>query len=940
MKKRKSEKKNNTREKSGIRFDSGMHGAKNAESENAGFSSDGGSCQNAKITSDGGSCKNTEITSDGNSCQNARITSDGGSCKNTEITSDGGSCKNAKITSDGDDFKNMPEKSRISPESETEKANPENIEISFFYDDGKRSCVYPANGAGTEKQEKNEKQINQSGNSASGKKQSSRHKPGRKHIFLKFSAFVFILISAAAILFFAHFFRPREWHRFDSSLILDADASTLVYDSGGKLVSVIAGGENRIPVKADSLPVYVKNAFVSAEDARFYKHKGFDIVRIFGAALADLKAAEFTQGASTIGQQLIKLSHLTSEKTFERKLEEVWLSTRMEAEFSKDEILEMYLNYVYFGNGFYGIETAALGYFGVHAEDLSIAQAAQLAGILKSPKNYAPHLNMKKSVSRRNNVLSLMLEYGHISAAEYRKAVNESCNLKNGIPSERNYYIDYALKEASLMMNMSMNDFLKSGFSVYTGLDTGLNEKCTEIMNSRALFPCRNAQGALVVLRNDGSIAALCGGRGEYSPFCFNRAVDSRRQPGSLIKPLLCYAPAIDLFGYSAASILSDTPRDFDGYKPRNPNGIYKGSVSLRYALIESLNVPAVSLLSDIGIPSAVLFAENLGISFENERLGLPLALGGFSYGISPLEAAGAYNAFSAGGNFIRPHALLSIQKGSRELYSFREAPVSAMSCETAFIMTNILENAVSDGTAKLLSKLHIPVAAKTGTNLDGSGNVRDVWAAAYTSEYTAVCRLGTDRADEGSLPDGTTGGNSACKFLKEIFGFIYKKSIPPCFEKPESVLICELDAKASAECGFPVLATRYTPKEDTYSEYFTESTVPLAVSCYWQLPAPPAEVSWYIDSGGKPVISFESADRRLHYLIIRQTQDGNERTVAELTGSEGRIEFRDVSALPGSLYVYSIAAVHPEITVNGQNARSSLSRQMRVYIPLTENAG
>lgn len=861
---------------------------------------------------------------------------------------DGGKILPAKLQISSDDTGKIPANySGISAEADTDETLTKETEFSDDTDTDGEKHTFPENrdAVGMQKEayseDNSEKEADpHTENTVKKFKQRPKRRTKRKHIFFKFSAVLLILMSAAVVIFLARFFKPHQWHHFDPSLILDCEKSTLIYDAGGQLVSVIAGGENRIPVKIESLPEYVKYAFISAEDARFYKHKGFDPVRIFGAAWADLKAADFTQGASTIGQQLIKLSHLTNEKTFERKLEEVWLSTRMEMKFSKDEILEMYLNYVYFGGGFYGIEAAALGYFGVHAEDLTIAQSAQLAGILKSPGKYAPHLNMEKSLARRDNVLKLMYEYGHLNGEEYKNALKEKCVLKNGIPSMRNYYIDCSLYEASKVLNMKLNDFLKSGCSVYTGLDTELNEKCTFLMNDDSMFPCKKAQGALVILRKDGSIAALCGGRGEYTPFCFNRAVDSKRQPGSLVKPLICYAPAIDLFGYSAASILPDSPRDFAGYKPRNSNDVYKGSVSLRYALTESLNIPAVSLLSDIGISNGILFAENLGISFENEKRGLPLALGGFTYGISPLEAAGAYNAFSAGGNFTRPHTLLSIQKDGRELYTFNEPPVRAMKSETAFIMTNILESAVSEGTAKLLSDLKIPIAAKTGTNLDGKGNVRDVWAAAYTSEYTAVCRLGTDSADEGSLPDGTTGGNSACRFLKAIFAFIYKENTPPCFEKPESVFICRLDAKASAECGFPVLATRFTPEEDVYPEYFAEGTVPVAVSCYWQLPSPPSEVGWYIDSDGKPVITFDSADKRLRYLITRKTQDGNERTIAELTDCEGNVEFKDVSALPGSFYIYSIAAVHPEIMIGGKNAQSGFSRQMQVCVPSFEYAG
>ena len=239
-----------------------------------------------------------------------------------------------------------------------------------------------------------------------------RKKPKpRKHKFWsrfwKLALVCVLLLIAGAIALFVHFFKVDEWHEFDPSLITEADRSVCVYDAQGELICVAASGENRIPISLSTLPEHVKYAFVSAEDARFYEHKGVDIVRIFGAAWADIKSGSFDQGASTIGQQLIKLSHLTTKKTFERKLEEAYLSFRMDSQFSKDEILEMYLNYVYFGGGFYGIETAALGYFGVHASELSPAQAAQLAGILKSPTNYAPHLNPEKSLERRNNILRL-----------------------------------------------------------------------------------------------------------------------------------------------------------------------------------------------------------------------------------------------------------------------------------------------------------------------------------------------------------------------------------------------------------------------------------------------------------------------------------------------------------------------------------------------------
>lgn len=450
----------------------------------------------------------------------------------------------------------------------------------------------------------------------------------RLKTILRILLIVFALAVTAIIIFFAQFFKINEWQEFSADKILNSDRSVLIYDADGTLISTACGGDERIPVSIETLPEYVKYAFISAEDTRFYEHKGIDFIRILGAAWADIKAGELKEGASTIGQQLIKLSHLSSEKTFERKVEEAYLSMRMEKQFTKDEILEMYMNFVYFGGGFYGIEAASLGYFGVHASDLSIAQSAQLAGILKSPSTYAPHLNAEKSLGRRNTVLGQMHEYGRISDEEYSAALEEKVELRNAIPKQYSYYIDFVLSRSAQILGMSLDEFLRSGAKVYTTLDTDADNCCTALINDSELMPCKNAQGAIVLLRSDGSIAAINGGRGEYTRFCFNRAVDAERQPGSLIKPILCYAPAVELRGSTAASTVDDSPRSFDGYSPRNSGDKYMGKITLRTALAKSLNIPAVELLSEVGIPNAVLFAEHLGISFEGENLSLALALG------------------------------------------------------------------------------------------------------------------------------------------------------------------------------------------------------------------------------------------------------------------------------------------------------------------------
>lgn len=768
----------------------------------------------------------------------------------------------------------------------------------------------------------------------------------RLKTILRILLIVSALAVTAIIIFFAQFFKINEWQEFSADKILNSDRSVLIYDADGTLISTACGGDERIPVSIEALPEYVKYAFISAEDTRFYEHKGIDFIRILGAAWADIKAGELKEGASTIGQQLIKLSHLSSEKTFERKVEEAYLSMRMEKQFTKDEILEMYMNFVYFGGGFYGIEAASLGYFGVHASDLSIAQSAQLAGILKSPSTYAPHLNAEKSLGRRNTVLGQMHEYGRISDEEYSAALEEKVELRNAIPKQYSYYIDFVLSRSAQILGMSLDEFLRSGAQVYTTLDTDADNYCTALINDSELMPCKNAQGAIVLLRSDGSIAAINGGRGEYTRFCFNRAVDAERQPGSLIKPILCYAPAVELRGSTAASTVDDSPRSFDGYSPRNSGDKYMGKITLRTALAKSLNIPAVELLSEVGIPNAVLFAEHLGISFEGENLSLALALGGFTHGVSPLEISGAYCALSGGGRYTEPFAVTKIVSpavtGSDEdsiLYEHRSEKTHAMCAETAFIVTSMLRTAVDEGTAKVLSETNLPITAKTGTNLDSGGEVRDAWLAAYTCDYTAVVWLGTDSAEFGTLPEGTTGGNSASLIAKELFNHLYSGKEAQEFPVPDGIRLFALDKAALETEHKAVLATAYTPDSEIVREYFPISAAPSETSKFWQLPSPPQDVSWRSDERGNPAIRFTAQDSRLCYRIIRAEcgvfgalNSQTERCIAEISGSTGEIEFIDFTALPGKSYFYCIQTVNPCISVHGLPAASDKSRLLRIF--------
>ena len=759
-------------------------------------------------------------------------------------------------------------------------------------------------------------------------------KPGKTKLgaVLKLVFGCFLLLAAGLLIAASFVFHFNEWHDFDPKLILECPEALMIYDSDNELVSVM-GTEKRIWIGIDGISKHTIDAFISAEDARFYTHSGIDLYRIFGAAWADLKAGGYVQGASTISQQLIKLSHLSSEKTLDRKLEEAVLATKLESVFSKDEIMEMYLNYIYFGGGYYGIEAASLGYFGVHASELSAAQSAQLAGILKSPSSYAPHIDMEASVSRRNNVLRLMRDYGCLSEEEYSEAKNEECVLSPALPSERNALIDRALEEAERLTGITSDELLTGGYSLYLSLNSGIQEACESIFRDSSLFPSDNAQGALVVLDSYGGIGAMLGSRGEYSPGELNRAVDIERQPGSLIKPVLVYAPALEELGYNAATILEDVPTSFGDYSPRNSDDKYYGAVTLRTAVTKSLNVPAVRVLETLGVRNAATFAQSIGVDFRGEALGLPLALGGFSHGVSPLEMAGAYSSFSRGGLYVAPHVIKSICRNGEEIYKWRYSGRRVMDETNSYLLTSMLQSVASEGTGKRLSDTGLPLAAKTGTSIDGNG-VRDAWCAAYTRDYTAVIWMGTDSAALGSLPESSVGGNNTAVILGKLFKELYAECECSDFSKPENVKKYDIDLSSSGS-GAVYLAGEFTPEEYVITELFAEGSEPESVNPYWERPKAPSETGWSIDEHGRPVISFTADSELLSYVIIRYDQDGGEKILCEIQGKKGYIGFTDETVESGGSYSYVIIAVHPELKENdGSRMKSEPSRRMRVVVP------
>lgn len=741
-----------------------------------------------------------------------------------------------------------------------------------------------------------------------------------------------LAVTAAAVLFLlcgaVKTLGMDRWVDFDVYRITGCDRTSIIYDGQSDVVTRLHGVQDRTWVSISELQPSTVYAFISAEDARFFEHEGVDVIRIAGAIVADIKAGSYVQGASTISQQLIKLSHLTSEKTISRKAEEAALAYEMERQYSKEDILEMYLNYVYFGGGYYGIEAAAEGYFGVHASDLTLDQSAMLAGILKSPSGYAPHINYAASINRRNNILRLMRDYGYITDDEKKQASARRPTILHDKREEYSgYYTDAVTKSAAALMGITVDELIRGGYNIYSAMDSDIQHYCEEMFKNGELFPAEDSEAAIVVLEpSTGMVVAMVGGRSYTGGISFNRATDIRRQPGSVIKPVIAYAPAFEYLNYTAADMILDEETTFADYTPSNYGNKYYGWVTVREAVTKSLNVPAVKTLSAVGVYRAKDFAKRCGIEFDDKDDSLALALGGFTYGVSPLQIAGAYSCFASGGIYNTPTLIKKItDRNGLTVYEYRQDSRRVMSEANAYILTSMLKSVVTEGTGHRLNTLDIPIAGKTGTVGLANGN-RDAWMAGYTPEYTAVVWQGYDSDRLGLLPSSATGGTYPALMLYELFNHIYPDGRSGDFEKPESVKQYSIDAKTLKKQHKVVLANAMTPQSSRVTEYFTEETAPEDVSGYWAVPGSAQNLLAVREEGGV-MVSFDCPDDFGMYTLWRSEAGKAEKPLMTWNGREGHIEYIDAAVKPGKGYRYRVTVKHEELLIGDEPVEGLTTR-------------
>ena len=547
-----------------------------------------------------------------------------------------------------------------------------------------------------------------------------------------------VLLSALGLLIWR--LDLPHWKKLDLARIEAMSTATTVYDANDVAVGTLYGSEHRIWVGLNSVPRHVQQAFIAAEDQRFYRHHGVDFHRLLGALWQDVRTLSYAQGGSTITQQLIKLTHLSQAKTLSRKAQEIVLALQLERVMDKEHILEAYLNAVYFGHGAYGIEAASNIYFNKPASRLTLAEGALLAGVIKSPSTYAPHLNPDKAVSRRNSILKAMEKNGMITAKQRSQAQAEAVQLAaddDGIKFA--WYMDTVLGEAMSILHVDADELMSGGYRLHTALNPRMQAAAEALFEDGARFPADGQDGtpvqaALAALDTENSaLLAVVGGRRYDVKRGLNRATAMRRQPGSAFKPVSTYAAAIDACGYLPSSIVDDTPRTFSGgYRPGNAGGASYGPVTLREALSRSLNVATVDLAERVSVPTVRSYAQRFGLPLDTNDANLSIALGSLTYGVSPVQLGAAYCALANGGASAAPHAIRAIEDfEGHVLYRAPQNTRRAVTPETAYMVTDMLKTAATKGSAKALSACGLPVAGKTGTVAEGSDGNRDIWTVA-----------------------------------------------------------------------------------------------------------------------------------------------------------------------------------------------------------------
>lgn len=630
-------------------------------------------------------------------------------------------------------------------------------------------------------------------------------KKQRKGIFIVFCVLLSVLIVCATSLFIVFSPLVNLYGQYDINLDkLDTVSSTINFFSKDKKIEFSEYNKGKY-VDIETLPSYVYNAFVSVEDKRFYSHNGVDYVRVAGALLDNLKEKKFKEGASTITQQLVKNTLLSLDKTIERKIKEIKLAQRVEKKYTKEEILEKYLNAIYFGSNIYGIENASESYFNKSASKLSVAESAFLASIINNPTLYNPYTNKENLIKRKDLILGLMRDNGYITKEEYENAINEEIEFKKGSINSNQYYNNVV----NLIKNKGIS-LINGELNVTIPLDINLSEKVKNILENHI-----ENYGVNLIIANNQSGEILT----NLSNFRYDIS-SSKFLPGSTIKPILCYAPLLENNEIYTISQVEDKPYSINDYFPQNYNEVYRGKISQSQALAYSSNSVALQNLEKIGIKNAINFASKTGLSFDEEDYSnYAIALGGLKYGFTLNELLSSYITLARNGNKITPLYLNCIDKNNSVVFLNDNNSQQVIKSSTAFLTSEMLKDCVQFGTAKSLKK-HSNLRAKTGTIGTEKGN-KECYCIAYSPQYTVLCHITS--LNDKLLPLSVMGGSIPTRIVGEVFDVLADNT---SFEIPDTIVKKEILINESNK-GNVVLAPWYENEINKKSCYFSKENLP-----------------------------------------------------------------------------------------------------------------
>lgn len=582
---------------------------------------------------------------------------------------------------------------------------------------------------------------------------------------------------------------------FGGRLVVDEQAlvlntTTTIETTDGNIIAELYT-ENRHLVDYTDIPDHVIDAFIAIEDQRFYEHAGIDSRSVVRAVYRDLTAFSKAEGASTITQQLAKNLFLSHDKTWMRKTKEAMAALYLERNFSKNEILELYLNAIYFGHGIYGVETAAQKYFSKSITDVTVAEGALLAGIINSPNKYSPIDYPERAKERRNLVLKQMVATGVLSTEQSLTERGKTLGLKiKKLPSKHwnDSYIDLVLKEAAQIHHLSFAELQRGGYRLVVPLNEIMQEIAYRAFQEDDYFPGNvpGVEGAFVMIESaTGKIITAIGGR-DYELSDLNR-VTVKRQPGSTLKPLAVYGPALMQEMYHPYSLIPDEPIDYDGYVARNYDRIYDGEVTIYDALIQSKNAPAVWLLNELGIDLAKSYLDQMNLLIDDQDLAI--ALGGLKDGLSPLQMAASYQMLANEGTMIEPSVIDVIyDRNNRIIGESDQRKTTIFSSQVAWDLTEILKATVQSGTAQA-GVYNKALAGKTGSTEHprAPSYYKDTWFVGYTPDIVSALWMGYDYSDEHHYL--TKGSSVPTELTKLILQRIDQRlTLSDSFVKPEVV--------------------------------------------------------------------------------------------------------------------------------------------------------